>query len=872
MQKKQIIHLSLAKSFHKKLTLSSLPSSLSLTLLAGVLWVTSPSLGQVVPSTLPSATPSQTGPRNLPTQTQPGRTAPGTTSPQTPAGRSTTGQPLPSTQSGPGQQPQTGRTQSQQANQVNTDPNAPNQRFERETGEEDTNNKVNQQTSEETLEQGYEAARERERQELRRKLFGYELFNNPNLQATFEPNINMATPRNYVVGPGDQLNIRLYGYSEADFSQTVSPEGNVYFANQTGIGPVSVVGLTIDAAKARIINRLAPRYVGLRNSSLGSQNTYLELTLGGIRSIRVSVLGEAVKPGTYSLSSLSTAMNAIYQAGGPNELGSFRKVQVIRNNKVAATLDLYDLLLLGIQRNDIRLQDNDNIRFQTFDKRVEITGTVKRTKIFEMLPNENLGKLLYFAGGFAANAYKNRLKVTRLTDRELKIVDVTADKFDTFELQDGDQVAVEQLLTRFENQLSIEGAVYRPGKYSLDQNKTLKQLVASAEGLKGDAFTGRVTIIRTREDMAIENITVNLADVINGTAPDVPLQREDQIIVPSRFDMAEQATVTINGEVNNPITEFPYVANMTLEDLLIRVGGLKESAAASQIEVVRRKKDVDPKSTTAEVAETYRININRDLSISPTNSKFILEPFDQVIVRRSPNYQIQTYARVEGEVILPGSYPIRSKDQRISDLVTMSGGTTPYAYIEGATLVRSVKLSAEEIAQQQRSIVELADDARKTVVNTDALAPGKQESIGINLKRILERPGSSEDMLLQEGDILRIPKLLETVRLQGEVLLPTTVKYRPGQTFQDYIAQAGGFTTKSQRNKSFVVYANGSVDRTRKFMFFNIYPRVEPGSEVVVPTRSTVPLTPQQVLGQATAITSSLLTLISLLLAYRAIK
>lgn len=864
----------MVKSFYKKLSLSTLPSSLGLMLLAGFLCTMAPVLGQVAPTTLPSGLPSQPGPRNLPTQSQPGRTAPGSTSPQTPAGRGTTGQPQPAgTQSAPGQQPQTGRTQSQQANQVNTDPNNPNQqRFERQTGEDDPNNKVTEQNAEQTLEDGYAAAQERERQELRRKLFGYEIFNNPGMAQVFAPNINMATPRNYVVGPGDQLNIRLYGYSEADFSQTVSPEGNIYFANQTGIGPVSVVGLNIEQAKARIINRLASRYVGLRNSSSGAQNTYLELTLGGIRSIRVSVLGEAIKPGNYTLSSLSTAMTAIYQAGGPNELGSFRKVQVIRNNKVVATLDLYDLLLLGIQRNDIRLQDNDNIRFQTFDKRVEITGTVKRAKIFEMLPNEPLGKLIYFAGGFAANAYKNRLKVTRLTEKELKVIDVTANQYETFELQDGDVVAVERILDRFENQVTIEGAVFRAGKFSLDQNKTLKQLVASAEGLKGDAFTGRVTIIRTREDMAIENITVNLADVINGTAPDVPLQREDQVIIPSRFDMAEQATVSITGEVITPITELPYVANMTLEDLLIRVGGLKESAAASQIEVVRRKKDVDPKSTTAEVAETFRININRDLSIGPTNSKFVLEPFDQVIVRRSPNYQIQTYARVEGEVILPGEYPIRSKDQRVSDLVAMAGGTTPYAYIEGATLVRSVKLSAEEIAQQQRSVEELSDDARKAVVKTDQLAPGKEESIGINLKRILAKPGSSEDMLLQEGDILRIPKLLETVRLQGEVLLPTTVKYRPGQTFQDYIAQAGGFTTKSQRNKSFVVYANGSVDRTRKFMFFNIYPRVEPGSEVVVPTRSTVPLTPQQILGQATAITSSLLTLISLLLAYRAIK
>ncbi|GAA4463376.1 SLBB domain-containing protein [Nibrella saemangeumensis] len=844
-------------------------------ILAGML--SGNTFGQVLPgpaTPAPTTLPTQPGnlPRNLPTQSQqPGRGLPGQTTPQGPAGRTPAGQPQPSsTQSAPGQQPQTGRTQQQQSNQTATDPNSPD--FERQS-QEDQGLK-NQQTNEEFMEQSIQAARERERQELRRKLFGYEIFGNPDLRSTFEPNINIATPRNYIVGPGDQLNIRLYGYSEANFTQTVSPEGNIYFADQTGIGPVSVTGLSIEQAKARITDRLARRYVGLKNSSYGAPNTYLELTLGNIRSIRVSVLGEAVKPGTYSISSLSTAMNAIYQSGGPNELGSFRKVQIIRNNKVIATLDLYDLLLLGVQRNDIRLQDNDNIRFQTFEKRVEITGPVKRNKIFEMLPNENLGKLLYFAGGFAANAYKSRIKITRLTERERKVIDVTADQFETFTLQDGDQVTVEQILERYENQVSIEGAVFRPGQYSLDQSKTLKQLITNADGLQGDAFVGRITIVRTREDLAIENITVNYADIINGVREDVPLQREDKVVIPSRFDLAEPATITIIGEVNSPpgSNELPYMANMTLEDLLLRVGGLKESAAASQIEVVRRKKDVDPKSTTAEVAQTFRIPISRDLSINPNQSQFVLEPFDQVIVRRSPNYQVQTFATIEGEVILPGGYPIRSKDQKISDLVNMAGGLTPYAYVEGATLVRQVRLSADEIAQQQRSVSELADDSRRTVVQVDPLAPGKEESIGINLKRILDNPGSPEDMLIQENDILRIPKRLETVRLQGEVLLPTTVKYRPGQTFQDYIAQAGGFTSKSQRKKSFIVYANGSADRTRKFMFFNIYPRVEPGSEIVIPTRTAAPLTPQQILGQATAITSSVMTLITLILAYRTIR
>ena len=743
------------------------------------------------------------------------------------------------------------------------DPNNPNERQLDGT---------NQNQEQEILENGYEAARTRERLEIRRKIFGTALFSDPAASNPFQPNMSMATPRNYIVGPGDQLNIRLYGFSEVDFSQNVSQEGAVYIAQGTGIGPVSVSGLSVEQAKERITNRLVSKFVGLRPSSYGPKNTFLEVSLSGIRSIRVTVTGDAVRPGTYTLSSLSTVMNAIYQAGGPNELGSFRKVQLIRNNRVVATLDLYDYLLNGTQSNDFRLQDNDNIRFTTFIQRVEITGTVKRNNIFEMLKGETLDRLLFYAGDFASNAYKGRVKVTRLTDRERKVVDVTAPEYKTFVMQDGDLVGVEQLLDRFENQLTIEGAVFRPGQYSLDQNKTLKQLIASAEGLKGDAFTGRINIVRTREDLAIENITVNLENILAGSLPDITLQREDQIIIPSRFDLAEAALVSVQGEVNVPHDDIPFMTNMTLNDALVRSGGLKESAAASQVEVVRRKKDVDPTSASAQVAEIIRFNVNRDLSINADENKFVLEPFDQIIVRRSPNYLVQTYANIEGEVILPGSYAIRSKDQKVSDLIGLAGGLTPQAYVPGATLVRRVTLSPDEIARQQQSIQELANDVTKSAVEVEAVSPDKPEAIGINLKRILENPASPENIQLQAGDILRIPKLLETVRIQGEVLLPTTVKFRAGQTFQDYISQSGGFTSKSQRKRSFIVYANGSVDRTRKFMFFNIYPRVEPGSEVVVPRQTISALTPQQILGQATAITSSVMTLILGVLAFRSIR
>ena len=729
---------------------------------------------------------------------------------------------------------------------------------------------ANEQRNENLVKDSYEQAREAERLALRRRIFGYDIFTNSEIAKSFQPNLTMATPRNYTVGPGDQLNIRIYGYSEIDFSQKVSSEGYVYFAQQSGVGPVQVSGLSVEQVQARIESRLASKFAGLRKSAYGPKNTFLEVSLGGaIRSIRVTVTGEAVQPGTYTVSSLSTIMNVIFQAGGPNEVGSFRQVQLIRNNRVVATLDLYDYLLTSIQSNDLRLQDNDNIRFTTYLERTEITGPVKRNKIFEMLPDETLDRLLFYAGGFASNAYKGRIKVLRLTDRERKVVDVTADEFKTFKVQDGDVASVEQLLDRFENQITIEGAVYRPGQYSLDQNATLKQLIKSAEGLKGDAFRGRINIVRTREDLAVENITINLADILAGTAPDVILQREDQVIITSAFDLAEAAQISVLGEVNNPSPTMAFMANMTLGDALLKAGGLRESAAASLVEVVRRKKDVDPRSASAQVAEIQRFNVNRDLSTNADQNNFLLQPYDQVIVRRSPNYLVQTYAAVEGEVILPGLYAIRSKDQKVSDLIGLAGGLSPQAYVEGATLIRRVILSEDELARRKQSIEDVADNVTtgKAVVETEEIAPDQPESININLKKILANPNSAEDMLVQEGDILRIPKRLETVRIQGEVMLPNTVKFRSGQTFQDYISQVGGFTTKSQRRKSFIVYANGSVDRTRKFMFFNVYPQVAPGSEVVVPKRTASTLTPQQLLGSATGIASSLITLIVTVLA-----
>ncbi|GAB3898637.1 SLBB domain-containing protein [Larkinella knui] len=831
-----------------------------------------PSAPASAPATIPSGVPRPTQgqapagqtqglPGNAPRSQQQGTTGTNQQGTRGQQGATGTNQQGTNQQGTRGQAGQQGTGTTQQGQQTGTDANG--------TKSANATDEPNQDQADAQLKTEQELLRDRELAAQRRKLFGYQLFNDPANGSVFQPNVNIATPKGYVVGPNDQLNINIYGFSEATYQTTVNPDGFIYVQR---VGPIHVSGLTIEQAKGRILDRLSKIYVGLKSGPYGPANTYMVVTLGDIRSIRVTVTGEAVRPGTYTVSSLSTAMNVIYQAGGPSEIGSFRNVQVIRSNRVVASIDLYDFLTTGIQRNDIRLQDNDNIRFQTFKSHVEINGSTKRNNIFEMLPGEPMSRLLELAGGFSSNAYKARIKVTRFTNRELKVIDVVESEFPNFPMEDGDQAVVEAVLIRYENQVGIQGAVFRPGIYSLDQNKTLKQLITSAEGLKGEAFIGRIQIVRTREDMAIENISLNLADIINGSKPDVELKREDQVIIPSRFEMAEFAEISITGEVITPIEATPYVANMTLEDLILRAGGLKESAAAAQIEVVRRKKDVDINSKSAQVSEIFRFNVDRDLSIKSTDSNFPLFPYDQVIVRRSPNYRIQTFVNVEGEVVMPGEYPVITKDQRISDLVKMAGGITPFAYVQGATLVREIRLSEAEKQLRQQTITELADDSPKAVVAPEVTSQETQQLIGISLQKILSNPGSLEDMILQEGDILRIPKQLETVRVGGEVLLPTTAKYRRGQTFQDYISQAGGFTSRSARKRAYVVYANGSADRTRRFGFFNVYPRVEPGSEIIVPQSTKGELTPLQIIQSTTGIAGSIIGLVTTLVALRALS
>lgn len=708
---------------------------------------------------------------------------------------------------------------------------------------------------------------------LRRRIFGYNLFNTVKFDPT--PAINIATPSNYVLGPNDQLLIDIYGAYQAMYKPIVTPDGYITIER---IGLIYVTGSTIEQVKEKVTSRLSKIYVGLGTYNGYPANTFLNVSLGNIRSIKVTVSGEVIAPGTYTLSSLSTTLNALYACGGPNEIGTYRKINVIRNNKVISTFDLYELLMNGYAKNNIILQDQDVIQVLPYFSRIAVQGNTKRNGLFELVDDEKLNKVIEYAGGFNAYAYHHRLKVYRNTSRERRIIDVMENDFNNFKVQSGDSVVIERVLERYENMVTVNGAIFRPGEYSLESNTTLTKLIGSAEGLKGEALTGRVTIIRTREDMIVENISVNYDDIIKGKATDVVLKREDIVQVPSIFDLTEPAYVRIQGAINNPLAEegieMPFLRNMTIEDVLVKVGGLSESASLARVEVVRRKRNVDPTAANAQISDTYNFNISSDLKVDKTGDNFVLYPFDEIFIRKSPNYVKQTFVEIQGEVIFPSTYGIKSKTEKISDLIQRAGGLSPQAYLEGATLVRQIQLSEIEIAQRRKAVNEITNSVKgNQAIQVEDVDAATVSSIGIDLKKIIENPGSEEDMVLQDGDLIRIPKRLETVRIQGEVLYPTTVKYLDRNSFSNYISHAGGFTKKSLRSKSYVLYANGSVDRTRRFLFINLYPHVAPGSEIIIPQKTaTTQQQIAQVQGLFATVAGTITTLVSILAIFRLTK
>jgi protein involved in polysaccharide export with SLBB domain len=701
--------------------------------------------------------------------------------------------------------------------------------------------------------------------DLRPKIFGSELFANSNI--TFEPNLRMATPKNYIVGPDDELLVDLSGDNEANYRLKVSPEGSIRLQY---VGAVFVGGLSIEQVTSKITSAMSRTYPGLRTG-----RTTVSVNLGNIRSIKITLLGEVVKPGSYTLSSLSTVYNALNASGGPNSNGSFRKIQVIRNNKVVSTIDVYGFLLNGMQKGNIRLQDQDIINVPVYQSRVEVAGEVKRPALFEVLGNESLADVIRFAGGFSNQAYTAQVKVLQNTNKERKISDVSAEQFETYGPLNGDKFIVETILDRFANRVSIEGAVFRPGQFELEKGLTLKALINKAEGITEDAFLNRGYISRLNPDNTLALLSFDVDKLLKGTQQDIPLQREDKVTISSIFDLKEEYKLGIQGEVRNPGT-FNYATNMTLEDLIQTAGGFKEGATPNRIEISRRVKNSDLLSKKAITASVFTVNVNQNLQIA--DKGFVLQPFDIVSVRNSEGYQIQKLVKLEGEVLYPGMYTIQNKDERISDLIKRAGGLTASAYADGASLKR---VGPEKVKATDKNAINNEEEESKKFLNLkrvqetgvkDTLQSDVEQRliqsdlVGINLVRIMREPNSRIDLIVEDGDIIRIPKELQTVKVTGEVLNPNSIVYSRNKGFKQYVNGAGGFTDNALRHGAYVKYANGSVQAASKFLFFNNFPKVKPGSEILVPKRAPRErMTAQSWIGIGTAVASMAAIVVSLL-------
>ncbi|MEX0823265.1 MAG: SLBB domain-containing protein [Balneolaceae bacterium] len=662
------------------------------------------------------------------------------------------------------------------------------------------------------------------------RIFGADLFRRGT--RTFEPSFNIPTPVDYTLGAGDEIVINIWGAAEANYNLTVSPEGVIRINN---LGPIFVDGLTMIDARDRILNRLRDIYSGLRPNQPGEGNTFAEVSLGNVRSIKVTVLGEVDEPGSYTITSLSSVFNALYAAGGPTRSGTYREIQVIRGQEIIARLDIYDFLVYGDQSDNIRLRDQDIIKIDPYKNRVRLDGEVKRPGLFEMKEGETLGNLIEFAAGFTERAYTNRLVLRRSTELQRSISDVRWPEGSGLVLQGGDDLRVGEILDRFENRVAIRGAVYREGEYELDEDMTLTDLIDKAEGLREDAYLPRGIIYRTRDNLVVETIPFSVENVRDGVADDLLLKRDDIVQISSLFDLQEEQTLRVSGAVNQG-GEFPYVENLTLKDAIYLADGFRNSAAPYRIEVARRLTGADRFQKGDMLAERFEFDVDSTLQFSKDGEEFLLQPFDQIFVRSLPNYRPQQTVQVEGEVQFPGSYVLENRTARISDLIEWSGGLSRFAYPQGASLSRT------EIDEVGTDVAEQLQEETEIEVTDSG-----SNKVGIKLIEILQNPGSPADLKLLPGDVLNIPVRLETVRVEGAVLYPVNVQYRAGMSLRDFVDNAGGYADNARKKRSYVVYANGEVDRSKKFLFFRNDPPIEPGATIIIPAKDDEPeLSPQE--------------------------
>ena len=684
------------------------------------------------------------------------------------------------------------------------------------------------------------------------EVFGAQLFSSQNL--TFEPKLNIPTPPRYILGTYDELIIDIAGLYEANYRVKVSPEG---FVRVPTIGLVKVSGQTMEAASGNIRNRLSKIYTGVSTGE-----TQITVALGNIRSIRVTVVGEAARPGSYTLPSLATAFNALYACGGPGKMGSMRDIKVIRHGRVVANIDMYHFLLDGVLTDNIALQDEDVLKIEPYQNRVTINGAVKHIAIFEALQGEKLKDLIRFAGGFTENAYKANITLFRLTGREKTVVDVNEKQVATFALKSGDAYTVATTYNKFDNRVDITGSVFRPGAYALEPGLTVKQLIAKADGIKEDAYLNMAFIMRKKENQIPEIISFNLGEVLHDLTPDILLQKDDSVRISSLFDYREKESVSIWGAVKMPGT-FKLIENITIKDLIFKAKGFTEMASTDSVELIRIIKDPKQLLETNVKSIVMKFSLDKNLNFQKGAGDFLLQNGDQVIVRTISGYEDVRMVRIEGEVLQPGTYNIINKAERISDLVSRSGGFTNYAYPLGAYLIRYEKTSGVENILKQKMVdnakrqlkssstneidvkllketgtgdIESLKDEMSGVKSVDQIMD-PEGIVGIDLKEIMEHPGLSQDLYLEEGDVLYVPRELQTVRVLGEVLFPTYVGYEKGMSLKNYVSSAGGFSDRAQKGRTFVLYANGTAKSTSSFLGIRTYPQIRPGSHIVVPEK-----------------------------------
>ncbi|MGQ8337726.1 SLBB domain-containing protein [Sunxiuqinia sp. A32] len=660
--------------------------------------------------------------------------------------------------------------------------------------------------------------------ELNKRIFGYQLFNSESL--SFEPNINIPTPQNYTLGIGDQLQINVWGASQQTYLLTVDNNGTI---NIPDLGQIFVSGQNFKDARQLILNRLTGIYSDMRGSSPG---TFADVSIQNLHSITINVIGEVIAPGTYTLPATASAFNALYLSNGPNENGSFRNIKLIRDNKSKAKIDVYDYLINGNAAANITLRDQDILIVPPYEKRVKLGGGFKRKGIFELKEDETLQQLIDYAGGFSENAYKNQLSITRFANGQMQLADVSKENYEGFLLQNGDSIFAGKVIDRFENRINISGAVFRPGDYSLTENTTLADLIQKAGGIREDHYANRGLIIRLDEQLYPTSIPFEVDDVVAGKM-NIPLKREDQVIIRDIFSIGEQAFVNILGEVMFP-GKFDFMKNMTLKDVIFLAGGLTEAASESFIEVARRNKPDEAQEINDKMVSLYQFHIDRNLKLDPEDQKFTLQAFDYIYIRKAPSYHTQKTVSVTGEVKYPGEYSISSKTERISDIISRAGGLTPYAFSPGASLNRNTE---KDIKQNIEYIQMMEQDEDSLIWMEEKINVSRLE---LRLDEILAKPGSIYDYILNEGDEVYIPKKSDEIWITGEVLNPIGLAWQKGKKLKYYINRAGGFSDNAKKGKLYIIYSDGTTRVTKKVPFKK-FPIPQPGSQIVVPMKPVKP-------------------------------